>query len=155
MHHSEATVLATELDRLYSRVDTIYPDIFLPSGISGCAYWLMYALYEAGEPMPLRELRQAWCYSKQTVSSALRTLEKKGLVSVRLEADSSKNKTVELTPSGKEFGRLHVEPTMRAEETAFDALDEGERAKLVELLRRYADALEAEKERMQREGGAA
>lgn len=142
--HSQAGELATKLDRLYNRIDKIYHRLALPSGVSDCAYWIVYALAEEEGPLAQRDLVAMWSYSKQTVNSALRSLESKGLVTVALEAGSRRTKAVSLTTEGARFAERHVAPMMRVEEKAFDALDAKERTQLVELLGRYADALDAE-----------
>ncbi len=143
-----ASVLATKLDRLYNRIDRIYHRMAQPSGVSDCAYWLMYALAESGRPLAQRALIEKWSYSKQTVNSALGALEAKGLVRMEFEEGSRRNKVAALTQAGAEFAARHVEPMMAIEEKAFDALDERERSQLVDLLSRYADALEGEAERL-------
>lgn len=144
---TQASALAGELDRLYNEIDKIYHELARSSGVSDCAYWLVYALAEADGPLTQRVLASLWSYPKQTVNSALKALEAKGLVRIELETGSRKSTIVALTDAGRSFAQTHIAPTMRAEEQAFEALDTAERTTLVALLRRYTTALGEEAHR--------
>ena len=133
-----------DLDYLYNMIDKLYHEYARDCGLSDCAYWMLYDLESAGGAMPQRELAEQWCYSKQTISSALKSLESKGLVALDYEEGSRRSKVVSLTDAGRSFSRRRIVPAMEAEKRAFLTLAASERFELLRLVRRYASALEQE-----------
>ena len=133
-----------DLDYLYNMIDKLYHEYARGCGLSDCAYWMLYDLESAGGAMPQRELAEQWCYSKQTISSALKSLESKGLVVLDYEEGSRRSKVVALTDAGRAFSRRRIVPAMEAEKRAFMTLGASERFELLRLVRRYASALEQE-----------
>lgn len=140
----DCTAEALALDRLYNEIDRLYHEFARRCGLSDCAYWLLYALEDAGGVLALRNLRDEWSYSKQTISSALKSLEAKGLVKLGYAEGGRKSKEFSLTEDGRTFCAAHLAPATHAEARAFGTLTADERATLAALTRRYADALAAE-----------
>ena len=66
---------AAELDRIYNEIDKLYHQFAKACSLSDCAYWMLYALVQNQGTMPLRDLSDLWSCSKQTVNSALKSLE--------------------------------------------------------------------------------
>lgn len=146
--------LPVELEYLYNAADRLYADFARSCGLSGCAYWMLYELERAGGEASLRALNVDWGYSKQTMSSALKTMESRGLIELSYEEGSRKSKRAALTASGRVFVDQNIVPAMRAEERAFFSLDQTERETLIALARRYAEALTREFENMKDEAHA-
>lgn len=140
--------LPVELEYLYNAADRLYVDFARGCGISNCAYWMLYELERAGGEASLRALNVDWGYSKQTMSSALKTMESRGLIELSFEEGSRKSKRASLTDAGRAFVDKNIVPAMRAEERAFFSLDQEERETLMALARRYAEALTREFENM-------
>lgn len=140
--------LPIELEHLYKAADRLYVDFARSCGISNCAYWMLYELERAGGEASLRALNVDWGYSKQTMSSALKTMESRGLIELSFEEGSRKSKRASLTGMGRAFVDKNIVPAMRAEERAFFSLDQEERETLMALARRYAEALTREFENM-------
>ena len=67
-------------DRLYKEMDEGYHLYAKGRGLSDTALWLLYSLYERGAAQSQRELCSAWHYPPQTVNSAIKALEERGLV---------------------------------------------------------------------------
>lgn len=86
------SVNAMEFDYLYNVVDRLYSRLARRSGLSSCAYWMMYALVRAGGTESLRTLAASWAFSKQTINSALKALEARELIALEFEEGSRKNK---------------------------------------------------------------
>lgn len=139
-----------ELDQLYNTADKLYSRFARRCGISTCAYWMLYDLVRAEAPLPLTSLCDSWSYSKQTINSALKTLESRNLIELVLCEGSRKNKQAGLTAEGAAFARENIVPAMEAEHRAFERLAEDERRELVRLVRSYTRALEAEFEEVER-----
>lgn len=131
------------LDRLYNEVDRLYNEVARGCGISECAYWLLYGV-EAGDGCATQaELAQQYSYSKQTVNSALKTLEAKGLVTLAAR-EGGRGKVIRLTKAGREFSQRHIVPAMEAERRAFASLAPRDRSELIRLVRAYTLAVDAE-----------
>lgn len=131
-----------ELDLLYNEVDKLYHAYARGCGLSDCAYWMLYDLERAGGSLPLSKLGDSWSYSKQTINSALKSLETRGLIELAFIEGSRKSKVATFTDEGRAFSTERIIPAIHAEERAFSALTKQEQAELVRLVRRYADALE-------------
>ena len=132
------------LDYVYNQVDKTYYEFARASGLSSCAFWMVYDLYQAHGQLEMRVLGETWAYSKQTINSALKTLEERGLIDTAYVAGSRRNKVVTLTDKGAAFARRYLRPAVESEWRAFDSLEPRERQTLVRLLKKYASALERE-----------
>ena len=132
------------LDYVYNQVDKLYYEFARTCGLSSCAFWMLYDLYQARGRLEMRVLSETWAYSKQTINSALKTLVGQGLVEIDYVAGSRKNKVVTLTDEGTTFVMWNLRPAVDAELRAFDSLEAEERQTLVHLLKKYASALETE-----------
>lgn len=137
---------ALELDHLYNEIDKVYHAYARGCGLSDCAYWMLYDLVLAAGSLPLARLTASWSYSKQTINSAIKVLEQRGLVALDFAEGSRKSKVASLTAEGRVFCRRYIEPAIEAERRAFGSLEPAERRELVRLARRYTDALDAELE---------
>ena len=107
-----------DLDMLYKETDRLYVELSRGSGLSACAYWVMYAIEVGG-----------------------------GTVTQRQIIDR-RSKLVTLTEAGRVFARRHLDPAMQAEARAFARLGPEKAARLVSLANEYARAVHAEVEAM-------
>lgn len=131
-------------DRLYRKTDRLYYDMAHTCGLSESAYWVMYAIYVSGGTATVRSLVEECVASKQTINSALRSLEAKGLVEMSFCEGSKKSKFVALTEAGTAFADRRIAPACAAERRAFDVLDADEQAELIRLVEKYVEGVEAE-----------
>ena len=138
---------ARELDYLYNEIDKLYHAYAHGCGVSDCAYWMLYDLEVAGGTLPLAQLTTSWSYSKQTINSAIKSLEAKGLIELTFEEGSRKNKVASFTDEGRAFAARYIVPAQQAERRAFCALPPEDRIALLALAREYTQALAAEFER--------
>lgn len=136
-----------ELDYLYKEADRIYYLFARRCGLSTCAYWMMYDIERAGGSIALIELSDSWSYSKQTINSAIKSLEARGLISLAFAEGSRRNKVASLTDEGKRFTERYIVPAQQAERRAFNSLDPAERTALIASARSYTQALRRELER--------
>lgn len=113
----------------------------------------MYALEVSGGSVTQGQIASDFSYSKQTVNSALKTLEARGLVALAPSADDRRSKLVSLTAAGRAFADERIRPAIAAEDRAFTSLAPAERAELVRLVRAYASAIDAEVARLRDERG--
>lgn len=140
-----------EFDKLYRKSDQLYHNLARGCGLSDSAYWLLYAIYARGNEASLRDLCEAYCLSKQTLNSTLRTLESKGYVETSFCEGSRKAKRVAFTPAGRAFVAAKIVPASQAERRAFEALAPEEQDEMMRLIDKYVGAVEEEIKRMEGE----
>lgn len=141
MAERSADELLDEFYHSYNEIDRLYSIIAHSAGLSDCAYCLMFDIAKNGGTAALSTICGEWAYTKQTISSAIKSLEGKGLIEVSFVEGSRKNKAVSLTEDGRKLAERFVDPAAMAEFRALEALNAREREQLVALTRRYADAL--------------
>lgn len=137
----DAAILLERFNRSWKGLDRVYHDIARQSGLSDCAFWILYALLDADTPMMQNDLSQTWMYSRQTASSTLRQLEERGLVATAYAAGSRRDKVITLTNEGKAFVDTYIAPAMEAEKRALTALGAGERDRMFSVIDRYVSLL--------------
>ena len=74
--------MVAECNRLHKRMDAVYHAYAKQTGLSDAAFWLLYSLYERGAPGTQKDLCNLWFFSPQTINSALKALEQKGLLTL-------------------------------------------------------------------------
>ncbi len=143
MEVSTIFVLAT-FNRLHKKMNVLYHDYAKSVGLSDAAFWLLYSLYEHGQPCTQKDLCAAWFYAPQTINSALKSLEEQGIISLELTPKNRKNKQILFTEAGKALIEEKIVPLVQAEERSFERLEEQERNQLLEITQRHIKALEEE-----------
>lgn len=134
----------SSFNQSFKEYDGIYHAYAKQCAIPDSTLMILYSLRERGEPYPQRELCSDWFYSPQTVNSALKTLETRGLVELNFADGNRKSKLVSLTSSGTELAEKIIDPLMRAEQSAFYSLEESEQKLLTGLLQKYNSLLKRE-----------
>jgi len=131
-------------NQLGKQMDEVYHSYAVHHGMSDTALWILWIIWDCKTGYTQRELSNEWHCSPQTINSALKILEKQGLVELKLAPGSKKNKQIHLTEIGQKFAQQVVEPLVQAEHRAFAGFDEQERIALVKLLRKHATLLAEE-----------
>lgn len=135
-----------QLDCLYNETNRLYNQFARSCGLSECAYWVMYEIEASGGSASLRHIAEAYSLSKQTMSSAVKALETKGLIELSFEEGSRKNKVAAFTEAGRAFSRERIVPAIDAETRAFGSLAPDECDLLATLVSKYARAIRRELE---------
>ena len=152
-NEAEAEVVsARALDVLYQKTDKIYYEFARGCGLSETAYWILYSVEVSGGSVAQRVISEEFSYSKQTVNSALKALEAKGLIRLDFAEGSRKAKVVSLTPAGRAFSAERIVPAIEAEDRAFSSLAPGERSEFLRLARAYTEAMDRELARLSARG---
>lgn len=133
---------ARDLDVLYRESDRLYYELARGCGLSDAAYWMLYEIVYCGGKATQRSLAQSFAYSRQTVNTAIKSLEAKGLVRLEFEEGSRKCKVVLLTEAGKALCEERLVPAMEAETRAFAGLSAHDQEELVRLVGAYAEAID-------------
>ena len=142
------TPSVVDLDMLYKETGQLYVELSRSSGLSACAYWVMYAIEVGGGTATQRQIIDRLYYPKQTVNSAVHSREGKGLLVLAADDADRRSKLVTLTEAGRAFARRHLDPAMQAEARAFASLGPEKATRLMSLANEYARAVHAEVEAM-------
>ena len=134
----------SQIDCMYREADKLYHEVAKDCGLSDCAYWMLYEVIRREGEVSMAELAETWSFSRQTISSAVKSLESAGYVTCSFASGSRKRKVVRLTEAGRAFGDQKIVPAMEAERRAFDSLPADERRELLRLVEKYTHAIDAE-----------
>ncbi len=137
-------------NQVYKELDDIYHNYAKYCGMADSTFWVLYFICEREEPYTQKELCDKWFYSKQTINSTLKALEKQGYISLVMTLDNQKNKQILLTPEGKAFVEKKIYPMMEAEKRSFEGMSDAEREGLLALFQKHVTLLGAETEKNKR-----
>lgn len=112
--------------------------------LSDTAFWIFYIAWTQGDGCTQKELCEAWAYSRQTVNTALKNLEKQGYIKLAFTEGNRKSKQILFTGRGKEFARKIILPLLEAERVSFGLLSEQERNDLILLSQKRTEFLKRE-----------
>lgn len=124
---------------LLSETDAAYHEAALRQGLNDSSSRILYALCELGSPASLRAVCESTGLSKQTVNSALRRMEREGLI--YLEA-AGRGKDVCLTEAGEGLACRTALRVIQAENQVFAAWPQADVEQYLALTRRFQEALE-------------
>ena len=128
-------------NQIYKEMDVIYHNYAKSLGLSDTAFWILYCISEHNGSFTQRELCRDWSFAPQTLNSALKDMEKRGLISLDPVPGNKKNKWLHLTADGEKLVADAILPLMQAEGESFSALNEAECEQMLTFTERYADAL--------------
>ena len=130
-------------NQLLKECDNIYHDAAVRAGLSDCAFWILYALWETDHPMTQSEIGDNASMPRQTVNSALKKLEKDGYLTLE-KIDGKMGKSIHLTQAGEEFIQTHISPIATAEERVCAQFTQQEQEIFLSTFRTLIDRLKAE-----------
>ena len=87
------------LNKTYNELNGLYHDISVKLGLSNSESMVMYMLYDTQEPLTQSDIVKATGLSEQTLNSAIRKLEKEGVII--LEKLNEKSKKIVMTEKGQ------------------------------------------------------
>lgn len=128
-------------NQLYKEMDEIYHVYAKEQGISDTVFWILYSLYENNSSYIQKELCSEWHYPPQTVNSALKSLEKQGIISLEAVPGNKKNKLVSLTEHGLALTQRVIARLTDAERNAILSMTADERRTLLSLTEKYTEFL--------------
>lgn len=128
----EATM---ELDDLYSR----FPK---SCGLSEAEYWSLLLIYEG--IVTQSRISEQLFLSRQTLNSAFKQLQKKGLIRLEPYQDNLRSKRAFLTEAGKAFVEENVLRMHRVEERAWQHMSQEDQAVLTALTRKFSSCIRKE-----------
>lgn len=126
-------------NHLLGELDAVYHDLSFRLGMSDSVSKILYIICDAGTSCPLHLICQRTGLSKQTVNSALRKLEREGLV--YLQAADARSKTVCLTPKGDRFCDGTARKILGMENQVLESWSQEEVQQYLELTERFLTEL--------------
>lgn len=139
--------LVNEIHRinyLTTEMEAMYHQASLKMGITDSVSIVLYSVYDAGNECLLSDIYKNSGISKQTINSAIRSLEADGIL--YLEQYSGRKKKVALTEQGKAFAQKTVARLWQAEMNAFDSWTKEEIETYIRLMAKYADCFQKQVE---------
>ena len=140
MYLKEMTRLNAALNALYMEQDDIYSVYAAHFGLSGTAFWILYAICESDEVKTQNALADAFHMPRQSINSAAAALAKQGYVALEQLPGARSGKALRLTDVGKAFCDRVIYPFFAIESRALGALG-ADAERYVELTRRMIAAL--------------
>lgn len=131
---------------LTTETEALYHLSSLRLGITDSVSIVLYFAHVAGGECLLGDVYKSSGISRQTVNSAVRTLEARGFI--QLERFDGRAKSIRLTDSGREYAERTVARLYKAEADALEAWPEGEVAEYIRLMEKYTDCLRREIEKL-------
>lgn len=128
--YNEYTALLDQFDK---ELDDIYHYYALRSNLSDAALWILYAIYGSEEDVTQADICSCWFFSRQTINTALKSLEQQGIITLAPVPGNRKSKHVVLTAQGQETGQRIIAPLKQAENRVFAAFSEEENQLFIEM----------------------
>lgn len=129
-----------EFDRLFRKIDQCYHNISVRMGLSDTTGQILYAMIELGDGCLQTEIAKWYSCSKQTVSSAVKVMERKGLL--WLEPGKGRDMHLHLTNSGQELVERTIYPMIDMENSVFSAMTPEESREFLRMIRQYVGIFE-------------
>lgn len=107
-------------NQVFKQTNLIYYTYAKQNHLSLTDFWIFYYLRLENKPLTQSELQLYLLVPKQTVHSAIHSLEKEGYV--ECIPSNTKKKYFQLSQKGKEFSDTFIPALMEAEEKALKAL---------------------------------
>ena len=111
-------------------------------GVPECALWILYTLRTEEPPLTQKRLCQQMLQPKQTINSALKSLEAEGCLTLSAGEDR-RTRVITLTEKGADLARRTADRIIQAEQAAFQAMEPEEAEAFLRLFKQYVDHLEA------------
>lgn len=130
-----------EFNRIDGQIEHCYHNAAVKMGMPDSEFWILYVLITAESKVLQTELAEATGMSKTTVNSALKKMERDGLL--MLAPDIGRNTRVILTEAGNSKAEATVCRLVEMENRIYESWSLEEQSMLIQLNRDYADKLSA------------
>lgn len=126
-------------NRIYKEYNEIYHEAAIRLGLSNSEFDTLYAICELGDGCKQTDICRTTFIPKQTVNSAIRTLEKKEYLT--LASGKGRSMHIYLTEQGLQLVRRTIFPMVQIENEAFPKLTEKEYKAILHFHAQYLAAL--------------
>ena len=144
----QARALLDTINRRFDECNALYHTMAQRCGLSDAAFWTLYALYTAAEPLTQNRISIEWAIPKQTLNSAVAAMAKKGFVALCPGKGAHSGKIVTLTDEGRALATRTVGPVIAAEKEAIKDFGLENAAEMCRLEQRHLECLRREFEKL-------
>ncbi len=135
-----------EYSRLCQETEQIYHMISIKMGLSDSSSKILYSMVELGDGCLQTDISKWYSCSKQTISSSVKILEKKGLL--WLEPGKGRDMHLHLTEEGKKLVEKTIYPMIDMENSVFFSQSSEENQEFLRLMRKYVKSLKEQGEKL-------
>lgn len=128
-------------DRLFKEQDYFYYQAAAKANLSEAAFWILFGICDSDRAWTQSQLCREFYYSKQTINSAVKRLEKMGFICLEADKGKGNRKFLVLTEAGRAYCQAEIMPLIQAEIDAFSSFTEAETDVLLSLMQRQLEAL--------------
>lgn len=136
-----------QVNCLTNDLDALYHQVALKLGIPDSVMIVLYTIHDKGEGCRLFDICTTSGLSKQTINSAVRMLEREGVL--YLSPDSGRTKRVHLTEYGRDYLNKTAGRLYQAECAAFQDWTEEEFGQYLTLMAKYNQCIRTQIEKME------
>lgn len=136
METNKFHVYSELLNQCDKELDEIYHRYAMRHNLSDAALWILYALHYEHKPVTQSDLCNSWFFSRQTLNTALKSLEQQGILALIPLPNNRKSKQVVFTSEGTAFTNQVLAPLICAEEQVFAAFTDKENEAFIKLTQR-------------------
>ena len=130
---------AAQYTYLAGEINALYHEAAVKMGVSDSVQNILYVICEKGDRCLQSEISKLTGMSRQTINSAIRKLEREGIVC--LEQGRGRNTIVCLTEEGKGFAGEKILPLFEMENKIWSGWTEEEQQEYLRLTEKYRDGL--------------
>lgn len=141
-HEEEQPYMSDKLvafNHIYKEYNIIYHDAAMRLGLSNSEFDTLYAICELGDGCKQSDICRTTFIPKQTVNSAIRSLQKKEYLT--LASGKGRSMHIYLTEQGLQLVRRTIFPMVEIENEAFPKLTEKEYKTILHFHAQYLAAL--------------
>ena len=128
-------------NRIYKEMDIVYHNYAKKCGLSDTEFWILYSMTEEGGLFTQRDFCVSWSFAPQTVNSALKDLEKQGIIYLEPVPGNKKNKWIKLSEKGTELVGKAILPLIKSECESFEAISKEECDAMISSMQKYTSDL--------------
>ena len=135
-------------NHLLGEIEAVYHEMSLKLGLSDSAMIILYTICDEGDSCLLQDICLRSGMSKQTINSALRKLEKEGIV--YLKPADLRGKKVCFTEKGRDLAKSTAVRMIEAETEILASWSKEDVEKYLELTERFLSALKVKAKEIER-----
>lgn len=129
---------AREFIYLSGEINSLYHEVAVKAGVSDSVLNILYVLCEKEYRCLQSDIFRLTGMSRQTINSAIRKLEKDGIV--YMEQGTGRNTIVCLTDKGKQYTDKNILPLLDIENRIWNEWTTEEQQQYLTLTKRYCDS---------------
>lgn len=133
--------------KVITETDSIYQKLQKYSGLSDAEFWSFVAIRLDGCKHQ-HEICSWMLMNRQTVSTALKQLIKKGFVQQTLSEENQRLKYLSITSEGEDFAKRYIDIVREAEQDSWQCLSSKEQETLIKLCSKLNHFLDIEAEKV-------